>query len=225
MAEKFNSGISLTSKELAEQLRQPDGEIGRKVGLEMNKGNKYICLNSYKVLKPKSGDHILEIGMGNGFFVQNLLGMADNLSYTGVDVSTIMLDEARQINKNQIDSGRVRFEKASIEKLPFKEDYFDCITTTNTLYFWPQVENNLKELLRVLKPNGKLLIGYRAKSCMDQIAFTKHGFKKFNPEDVEKLLTSSGFKEVYTEIIKEPELDFDGKPLKMEGIYTLGIKR
>ena len=225
MAKKFVSGINLTPKELAQHLRQPTGEIGRQVGLEMNKGNKHICLNAYKVLKPKSGDHILEIGMGNGFFVQNLLGMAEHLYYTGVDISAIMLQEARRINKEQIDLGRVRFEKASVEQLPFGDDSFDCITTTNTLYFWPHVESNLKELWRVLKPGGKLLIAYRSKSCLDQIKFTKHGFNKFAPEEVEKLLPLAGFTEVNTEVIKEPKLDYDGKPLEIEGIYTFGSKR
>ena len=71
--QKINPDNKLSPKELAEQLREPIGEIGREVGKQMNEGNRHICLNSYKLLNPKMGDKILEGGMGNGFFIKNLL--------------------------------------------------------------------------------------------------------------------------------------------------------
>lgn len=224
MAEKFNSDTKLTPKELAKHLRQPEGETGRQVGLEMNKGNKHICLNSYKTIKPQKGNHILEIGMGNGFFIKDLFNMADNLTYTGVDFSSVMVKEAKLLNKELMEIKGVYFEEASIESLPFNDNSFDTITTTNTLYFWPQPSENIKELLRVLKPNGKLLIAYRSKSCMDQLELAKYGFEKYENYDVEALLSSVGFKHISTQTIKEPELEFDGKVFQMEGIFTIGVK-
>jgi len=224
MAEKIKFETRLTPKELARHLRQPDGDPGKQVGLQMNKSNLHICLNSYKILNPKSGNHILEIGMGNGFFVQDLLKMVNNLSYTGVDFSATMVQEAILLNNKFNNSGKVRFDQASIENLPFKENSFDCITTTNTLYFWPQPDNNAKELLRVLKPEGKILIAYRSKSCMDQLELTKHGFTTYNTQDVERLLGKAGCKHVSTKVIEEPELEFDGTVHQMEGNYTTGIK-
>lgn len=224
MAEKFDSDIKLTPKELAEHLKQPKGDTGKEVGLQMNKGNKRICLNSYKVLNPKSGDNILEIGMGNGFFVKDLLAMSKDLRYTGVDFSNTMIAEASVLNKDFMDSGIVSFKQASIEKLPFENNTFDCITTTNTLYFWPQPLGNAKELLRVLKPEGKLLIAYRSKSFMDELELAKYGFEKYNTLDVEVLLTKAGFNAISTQTIKEPELEFDGKSFEMEGVYTVGVR-
>ncbi|WP_103867456.1 MULTISPECIES: class I SAM-dependent methyltransferase [Aquimarina] len=224
MAEKFNSDTKLAPEELAKHLRQPDGETGKQIGLLMNKSNKHICLNSYKVLTPQKEDHILEIGMGNGFFVKDLLNMADNLTYTGVDFSATMVQEASLFNKKLIDNKSAFFKEASIENLPFDDHSFDSITTTNTLYFWPQPINNAKELLRVLKPNGKLLVAYRSKSCMDQLELAKHGFQKYESHDVEGLLSNAGFKNISTQIIKEPELEFDGKVFQIEGIFTTGIK-
>lgn len=222
MASTF--GENLTVKELAKQLRKPDGDSGKDVGLQMNKGNKYICLNSYKVLSPKQNDHILEIGMGNGFFVKNLLELSKDLLYVGVDFSETMVEEASVLNKDYIASGVVKFKQASIEKLPFDDNTFDCITTTNTLYFWPQPEDNAKELLRVLKPGGKLLVAYRLKAFMDEIELSQYGFEKYELQDVEALLGKSGFKTVITQKISEPELDFDGKLFKMEGAYSIGYK-
>jgi len=224
MAKKFNSDTTLPPKELAKHLRQPDGEIGKEIGLQMNKSNKHICLNSNKILDPQNENHILEVGMGNGFFIKDLLNMADNLKYTGIDFSSTMVKEASLLNKTLINDKRVYLEEASIENLPFNDNSFDRISTTNTLYFWPHPVNNIQELLRVLKPNGKLLIAYRSKSCMDQLELAKHGFEKYENQAVENLLRDAGLKNVLTEIIKETALEFDGKVFQMEGIYTTGMK-
>ncbi len=224
MSQKFNTNTGLSPQELAKHLKKPTGEQGKEVGLQMNKGNKHICLNSYNILKPHNNDAILEIGMGNGFFVKNLMNMAENLTYTGVDFSKTMVQEATELNKDLCHQKTVQFQEASIDNLPFKDNSFDCITTTNTLYFWPKPKQNAQELLRVLKPGGKILIAYRSKSCMDQIELSKYGFEKYESDRVENLLEESGFKEVTTQIINEPDLDFDGTPLKMDGIYTLASK-
>lgn len=224
MPEKFNTDASLTPKNLAKHLKQPEGETGKKVGYMMNKGNKHICLNTYEVLNPNDNDQILEIGMGNGFFVKDLLSKADNLSYTGADFSPTMVKEAQEINIELVKSGSVNFIEASIEKLPFYNNSFHSITTTNTLYFWPNPQANLKELLRILKPDGKLVIGYRGKEFMENIEISKHGFTKYRNEEVEKLLSQNGFKDVKTIEINEPDLEFDGKNHEMIGIFTSGIK-
>jgi len=224
MPEKRSTFSDLEPQELAKHLRKPNGEKGKKVGQQMNKGNKYICMNSYKVLAPSKNDVILEIGMGNGLFIKDLLVMTENLSYTGVDFSETMIQEASEINIDFVKQGIVNFKEASIENLPFKDNHFNLITTTNTLYFWPNPIENIKELLRILKPNGKLLVAYRSKSCMDQIELSKYGFDKYEKEEVENLFNTAGFQKITTETIEEPELDFDGKMFKMKGLYTTGIK-
>lgn len=223
MATEFNTE-GLSPQELSRHLKQPQGQVGREIGLQMNTGNRHICLNSYLELQPQTSDKILEIGMGNGFFVNDLMNMAEAMDYTGVDFSSTMAEEASNINKELVQNGNVKFECASIESLPLDDHSFDRITTTNTLYFWPQPKKNIRELQRLLKPGGKILIAYRSKSCMDQLEFTKHGFIKYDPKDVEVLLREAGFENISTNIIKEPELDFDGTTMSMEGFYTAGFK-
>lgn len=223
MAEEFNTE-NLSPEELAKHLRKPDGETGKSIGLQMNTGNKHICLNSYEVLNPSEGQYILEIGMGNGFFVKDLLSMADGLMYTGVDYSPTMVAEARQINKEFVKTGIAGFKEASIDELPFPDNFFDCITTTNTLYFWPNPEENAEELMRVLKPKGKLLVAYRPKQILDQLALAEFGFTKYTIEDVESLLKNAGFDQVSTTEISEPALEFDGEKKEMIGFYTVGYK-
>ena len=223
MAKKFDTS-NLSISELATQLRHPNGDDGKEVGRQMNKGNKHICLNSYKVLRPQSNSLILEIGMGNGLFVKDLLRLAHNLKYIGLDFSQTMIDEARILNKALIEAEKVSFINGSVENLPFEDNSIDYITTTNTIYFWPNLKENTKEIYRVLKPNGKILIGYRSKAFMNKIELTQHGFNKFTKKEIEDVLHSTGFLNIDTNIISEPDLEFDGKPMKMEGVYSSGIK-
>ena len=223
MAEAFNVK-NLSIEELAAQLRKPKGEDGVEVGKQMNKGNKHICLNSYKVLNPKPSSIVLEIGMGNGFFIQDLIESTHDLMYVGLDFSKTMIEEACKLNQKLIDEDTVTFVNGSVEELPFKDNSINYVTTTNTIYFWPDLKENAKEIYRVLKPNGKLLIGYRSKEFMDKIELSRHGFNKYTQEEVENLLQMTGFKNIETEIIPEPELDFGGKLMEMEGLYTFGIK-
>jgi ubiquinone/menaquinone biosynthesis C-methylase UbiE len=223
MSEKFNIS-NLSKKELAIQLRKPVGNDGKEVGKQMNKGNKYICLNSYKILNPQKNSLVLEIGMGNGLFIKDLLNNASNIKYIGLDFSQVMIDEATELNQNLIDEQKVSFINGSVNSLPFKDNSIDYITTTNTVYFWPSLKENAKEIYRVLKPNGKVLIGYRSKDLMDKIELANYGFNKYTKDEIEALLKDTGFRKIATEIIAEPNLDFDGKPIEMEGFYSIGIK-
>lgn len=225
MAEKFKSGEGITTEELARHLRKPQGDIGKEVGLQMNKGNKHMSLNAYELLSPLSESHVLEIGMGNGFFVKDMMKMAKNLRYTGVDYSDIMIEEANRINESLVEEGSVEFKFASVDNLPFTDNSFDYITTTNSIYFWPNIKENIKELFRVLKSGGQLQIGYRPKNVMDNLEVTKYGFTKYEAPEIETMLKHAGFSEVTTVAIKEPEIEFNGRVIIMEGLFTIGLKQ
>ena len=217
--------LNLSPEQMAHQLRNPEGETGVQMGLQMNKGNRYICMNTYLELNPRPGSKVLEIGMGNGFFVKDLLNLAEDLHYSGIDYSRTMVKAAIEINKDLIEKGNVSFAHASITNIPFEDDTFDYVTTTNTIYFWPDPMKDITELARVMKPEGKLVIAYRSREFLNQVELTKYGFSKFGQEEVEHLLERSGFKRVNTSVIKEPEpVKLNGKVIELEGLFTTGIK-
>jgi len=218
--------LNLNIKELARQLRQPTGQLGKQVGLKMNKGNREICLNTYIQLQPKKGDKVLEIGMGNGLFIPNLLAIADKLQYTGIDLSTTMVEEARLNNRSLIDNKRIEILEGRIESLPFIKETFDCITTTNTIYFWANPTKDASELWRVLKLDGKLVIGYRSKKYMEDKAITKHGFQTYSTIELESILYNAGFRQIQTIKIKESKIkDEEGNDIQKIGCFTSGYKK
>jgi SAM-dependent methyltransferase len=48
--------------------------------------------------------------------------------------------------------------KASVSQLPFLSDTFDLVTAIETQYYWPDLLGDMREVRRVLRPAGKLVI-------------------------------------------------------------------
>jgi ubiquinone/menaquinone biosynthesis C-methylase UbiE len=49
-------------------------------------------------------------------------------------------------------------QQASVSQLPFAENTFDLVTAVETQYYWTNLLGDMREILRVLKPGGTLLV-------------------------------------------------------------------
>jgi ubiquinone/menaquinone biosynthesis C-methylase UbiE len=101
---------------------------------------------------------ILDIGCGGGRTIQNLAAVATDGELYGVDYAAGSVSASRAKNADMIKTGRVDIQQASVSQLPFPDDKFDLVTAIETQYYWPDLINDMKEILRVLKPGGKLLV-------------------------------------------------------------------
>lgn len=190
-------------KSLAQQLRKPEGDKGKVVANQMNDGNLFINRLTIENLEIKPGDKILEVGMGNGAFVKEIVERESSVKYVGCDFSETMIAEAQNLNRELVAAGRADFVLSSLNNLPFPDGTFNTVFTVNTIYFWEDPEKELGEIKRVLKKGGKLHVALRPKSVMKDMPFVEHGFQLFDKEDVESLLISNGL--VVIKIVEEPE--------------------
>ena len=207
-------------KEMAAQLRKPAGEKGLKTGEWMNSGNFQMNQDTLRVLEPKNGDSILEIGMGNGLFVKNILENRPSLRYTGCDFSHEMVEEAKKMNNFWVNNEQARFINTSAIKLPFENKSFDKIFSVNTIYFWDNEPAILKEFKRVLKPGGCFILALRPKHQMIKYPFTKYGFSMFSKEEVFILLQNNGFIVTQSYENTEPDFELNGEAMKMENLIV-----
>lgn len=205
-------------RELAAQLRKPEGEMGVQTGERMNRGNKAMNLEAIVQLTVEPNDTILEIGMGNGFFVAQILDVDSSVSYVGVDYSGTMVEEAGKLNGVYVANGQAKFEVALAEDLPFDTHTFTKAFTVNTIYFWEEPKTVLTELHRVLKPGGKLLIAIRPKVEMEKYPFTQYGFTLYSAEDVSELLTGNGFTVSTIVKVNEPDIVIEGKTIEKHSL-------
>ena len=209
---------------IASQLRNPHGDQGLEVGRMMNKGNQLMNLAAIHLLNPRANDHILEIGMGNGFFVKDILEKDSRIHYTGCDISEIMLREAISNNREFIKSGQAEFLKADIKRLPFKNASFNKILTVNTIYFWENLEAVFEEIKRVLTKNGSLIICLRPKSVLDNLPMTQYGFKTFSKGKCIELLSNAGFLQITIDEKEDTDIEISGEKFKNAYLLVKGIK-
>lgn len=98
---------------------------------------------------------ILDAACGNGRYSINLLKHADaDASLTAFDLSQKMLTRAR----NRLNSPRVTFCAADLTRLPYPSESFDAVVCGWVIEHLPDPRPGLRELHRVMKPRGKLLL-------------------------------------------------------------------
>lgn len=72
----------------------------------------------------------------------------------GIDYSEVSVEKSTDLNKQAIDDGKVKVLQGSVSEMPFEDESFDIVTGFETIYFWPDFINDLKEVNRVLKKDG-----------------------------------------------------------------------
>jgi ubiquinone/menaquinone biosynthesis C-methylase UbiE len=198
---------------VAAQLRKPEGEYALTIAEKMNESN--LLLNTYTIeaLDITEGDSILEIGMGNGYFVKQIVESDTNVIYSGCDYSPAMIEESIRLNQDLVDQSVAQFHLADAHDLPFPDSSFTKIFTVNTIYFWEDVGAVLAEFSRLLKSGGILTIAVRPKEVMQQYPFTQYGFTMYSREELEQTLTDKGYE--VTQSIEKDEPDQDVTDFKI----------
>ena len=140
------------------QLRKPSGPTGEVLLRQMNERHSALTDWGLEQLTIRPADAALDIGCGGGRTVQKLAARAGAGRVWGVDFSETSVAAARALNADAIAAGHVAIEHASVEKLPFPDAKFDVVTAVETHYYWPDLDANFREVLRVLKPGGTFLI-------------------------------------------------------------------
>ena len=143
---------------LVENAVRPQGFWGKMMIKAMNKGHSELTDWALVHLEIKRNYNALDIGCGGGKTVSKLCKKIGNGKVFGVDYSELCVEKSKKLNKNNIMCGKASILQASVSSLPFDDNKFDVITAVETYYFWPDKLNDLKEVYRVLKSGGKLLL-------------------------------------------------------------------
>ncbi|MEJ2271074.1 MAG: class I SAM-dependent methyltransferase [Candidatus Bathyarchaeota archaeon] len=140
------------------QFRCPKGPQGKIVAASMNRGHDALTNWGLKNVEIKPQFIILDVGCGGGKTVSKLANLAFQGKVFGIDPSPDMVKYSKQGNNGLINKNKVSIEECSVEKLNFPNDFFDLVTAIETYYFWFNLPKAFKEIKRVLKPKGKLIL-------------------------------------------------------------------
>jgi ubiquinone/menaquinone biosynthesis C-methylase UbiE len=114
-----------------------------------------------KLLDVGQNDSVLELGFGPGQAISLLIERTEAPSIAGVDLSEVMVEQARTRNREAIVAGRARLLQAAVEELPFSDNEFSKVFAVSNFHDWPSRRRGLAQVHRVLQRGGVLLICLR----------------------------------------------------------------
>jgi ubiquinone/menaquinone biosynthesis C-methylase UbiE len=104
-----------------------------------------------------SGEHVLEVGCGSGAVIREIAGRVGRRGRAvGLDPSPELLAVARELAQEAGLADRVEFREGDALRLPFPEGSFDVVLCVTVLSHVPRGEAAIPELVRVLRPGGRL---------------------------------------------------------------------
>ena len=203
----------IEDSDLLINARNPQGKLGNQLIDKMNVNHEGLAKWSLSHLDISKDNVILDIGCGGGVNVKRFLKMTENKVY-GIDYSELAVERSIKLNKSAVDEGKCEIIKCSVSNLPFKDNSFDIVTGFETVYFWPDFVNDLKEVLRVLKDDGIIFIANEAlpkegnerqKELIELL-----DMKIYSEDELVESLKLAGFSNVTT-YIKDSKDSFTGE--------------
>lgn len=179
---------------IAAQARHAKGLLGRLIASIMARETWTENHRAIEALGVEESHRILDVGCGHGRSLAALAARAPKGRVAGVDPSALMVDIAVHRNRDLVKARRVDVAIAGVEALPFPDSSFDKVLCVHVLYFWDSLEAGLREIARVLKPGGRLVLVFR--SAADEravIAFPKDIYRFPAAADVISALAGAGF--------------------------------
>jgi len=166
--------------------------------------HKYARI-ALEYLAIQNGETVLEIGFGSGYCLEQIAQSVDKTGKAyGIDISSGMLKVTkRRLEKARL-MDRVELHLGDAANLPYKDNTFDAtfMSFTLELFDTPEIPKVLKEVKRVLKPDGRLGVVSMSRSYGESIALRIYEWahKKWEnyidcrPIYVERCLIDTGYK-------------------------------
>ena len=141
-----------------ENTRKPVGFGGKIMVAMMNMGHSPVARWGLRFLELTPDAKVLDCGCGGGANIKRLLKKCPQGIVKGIDYSPVSVEKSKKVNKAAISKGRCAVLQGSVEHIIFAKDWFDAVTAFETVYFWSDLPQCLREVRRVLKPGGTFLI-------------------------------------------------------------------
>jgi ubiquinone/menaquinone biosynthesis C-methylase UbiE len=155
-------------------------------------------------LHPSPTDSVLDVGCGTGALLYQLSGSYPRAHLAGIDPSPEMLAIAR----HRLPPG-IELKEGWAESIPFPDSAFDVVVSCNVLHFIREPIVALRDMLRVVRPRGKLVItdwsdDYVACRICDWYLrlFNAAHFRTYRAQQLTGLLDTAGATEIRIECYK-----------------------
>jgi len=132
--------------------------MGRVVLWLMNRRHSNLTDWGLEHVPIRERDTILDVGCGGGRTVSKLAAAAGKGTVSGIDFSEESVAAASRFNRKLVELRRIEIRQASVSDLPFADNGFDLVTAVETHFWWQDIGAGMREIFRVLKPGGRMVI-------------------------------------------------------------------
>ena len=126
-----------------------------------------------KFCRDKIQGRVLDVGCGDGFFTAQILQRFNLKNVYGLDISSKAVDLAR------LKHPEINFQQSALNHIPEETNSIDSITMIEVIEHLVDIEGTLKELFRVMKPGGILLIATTDFNWLKQVIIAIFFFEKY----------------------------------------------
>ena len=187
--------MSKFTEYIGSQFGNPRGFVGKVCCVLMNIINKAMYKNTVSVMNISPDENMLDIGYGNGYLL-NCVYKKTKANLYGIDISEDMKIQATKRNKKALSDGKLFLDIGDCCDLKYSDDFFEAITSINTVYFWEDTIKGLAEIYRTLKTGGSFYNVVYTKEWLDKLYYTEKGFKKYGPEELAQFGRTAGFENI-----------------------------
>jgi ubiquinone/menaquinone biosynthesis C-methylase UbiE len=145
-------------------------------------------------LAVEKSDSVLELGFGSGRLLFAVAARATAGLVAGVEPEEYALRHARRRCERLVREGRVALMQGTSRDLSaFAPAAFDKVFGVNVAYFWQDALPHLREIRRVLRPGGQVLLGYGADlpSAALERGLAATGFDQIRTEPEDRMVWTS----------------------------------
>ncbi len=123
---------------------------GRAEGME--RGHGPTAQRAFQRLEVRDGTSYLDIGCGNGYTVRWAAGVAPGVVATGIDVSSQMIERARQ---QSAELANTSFICDTFPSGQLTDNAFDAVFSMEVFYYFDDLHKGLSAVHQLLKPGGR----------------------------------------------------------------------
>ena len=109
----------------------------------------------------KRTDKVLEVGAGSGRYTKDIVAMCAELTVADISSHQIEFNKSKMRELSLIDRIKAYHVLDVLDMGIFEDSFFDCVVCTGGVinYLLDKEKDGIREMLRVLKPDGVLLVG------------------------------------------------------------------
>lgn len=191
--------MDIFTKYISSQFKNPRGIGGGIISLLQNAINRKMYKEAVSCVREEGRstnlNNVLDVGYGNGHLLE-MIYRKQKIDLFGIDISDDAREMAEKRNRLAANNGQLHLAVGDVCHLEFSDASFSAVTSINTVYFWEDTVQGLKEIRRVLKEGAAFYNILYTKEYLDKVRYTAIGYKKFLPEELIMAGKEAGFQNV-----------------------------